>query len=218
MLNLNDNDRKELSRKYGRTVKTITNYGLSVEADMFLNKDRLVFSAHLNGQNIESKDGNKVEEWIARQLKDACQLEWIPVICVLDTQTDSHSWNTRKLDLHQISIDVHRFNVAVLPDKTLRAVEWDVPDDKRLTSQSSPFHWAGKASDKAVVVDGKIKLPVHDKHSHILPYSESLWTGLNELMVGIDHLRNQLHNLLKSDSGIIKLESVGSKILKLLTE
>lgn len=216
MKNLNDKDRKELARKYGRVIKTVDIYKLGVCADVFLQKDGMQFSAHLNGQYKASHDGKEVEKWLLAQLKAVATLEWVPVICVLDAETGSVNWSGRELELHQIAIDVHRFFVAALPDGSVRAVEWDVPENNRLMSQKVPYNWIRNGAIDNVVDGGKIVLPLHNESSHILPYSEKLWHGLNELMRGIDSLRTKLHVLLNDDAGLLRLENIGARIMNLL--
>jgi hypothetical protein len=217
MINLNDADRREYGRKLGKVVKVVGLHYLGVEADIYFNKDTMIFSARLNGEFFQSKNGIDVENWLIEQLKAANNLDWIPVICVLDTEHGSYRYNNRDLELHQIAIDVSRFYVAALPDGTIRAVDWDTPKSKRNQHQSTAHTWPSR-TDKAVMVDGKIKLPANDEQTYILAYTEELWVGLNELMVSIDKLRNKLHQMLKSDDGIKKIATVGQSMMKLLTD
>jgi hypothetical protein len=217
MLNLNDKDRREWSRTHGRVASKVQNFKLQVEADIFLSREDLIFSAHLNGKSMQSKDGQAVRKWLEQQLEDACALVWIPVICVLDAEPRNCTYNTRKLQLHDVSVDINRFYVAALPDGSVRSVDWEVSEAERLTAHGGPYAWVGHEA-KTMMVDGKVRLPQHDEHLHLLPYTEALWAGLNELMTGIDRLRIRLHVMLRSDAGLAKLNTVGAQMLKLLGE
>lgn len=223
MINLNDNDRKQLSREYGKVVDTVTFLKGGVCADVFLNKDGMRFSAHINGQFQFSKDGNAVKEWLHKQLEASCALDWVPVIMVIDVgdRDTDFTYGSRKLDLTKsISVDVSRYYVAALKDGSVRAVSWGVPKDKRLTSHDTPYRWIGSGTNNKVRIgtDGKMLLPLHEKDFHIIAYTEELWEGLQQLLKGIDQLSLRLHQMLRTDEGRARLQDVGSRMVKLLTQ
>lgn len=218
MKNLNDDNRKELSRKYGRVIKTVPFYKGGVSADIFFRKDDMQFSAHLNADRFISTEGGAVEKWVEAALKHAVELVWIPVICVLDVGSDSYNYAGCTLELHSISMDVSRFYVAAMPDGTVRSVTWDVKPEARLTSQSTPYAWVRDRSIYSGLGESKITLPLHDDTTHVLPYSEALWLGLNEILIGVDQLRKRIEGLLTQDEGLNKIISLGARSCLLLQE
>ena len=217
LLNVNSENRREVTRRMGRVIDHVEFRPGGVCCDIFLEKSSLTFGAVIHGREKYSKDGEEVKKWAYDVLKENCNLLWLPVISVLDVGErgpSDYSYNSRQLELHEIKIDLHRFYVAAMANGAIRSVEWEVPAEKRLTSQKTPAIWVSR-DDKLVVKDGKIE-PLHEEQTHILPYSEELWQGLQQLCKSIDLLQSKLHGLLKTEEGVLKLQNVGADVMRLL--
>lgn len=218
MLNVNAEKRRELSRQYGKVIDEVTFIPGGICCDIYLDKEDMVFTASI-GESVErKKDGVQVRNWAYEQLKAISTLTWLPVISVLDvgeSNSTKYQYNGLKLDLHEIKIDLNRFYVASLPNGEVRTVAWDVPVERRMTRQGGPNIWVGR--NTPFQLDGGKVVPMHSGDTHILPYSEELWEGLQQLCKGIDELRSRLHLLIEDKEGVTKLIEVGRNFSRLLS-
>lgn len=98
----------------------------------------------------------------------------------------------------------------------VRAVDWNIPEEKRLTSHSAPSIWVER--DCAVEIENGAIKPIHNDNIHILPYTEELWEGLQQLCTGIDELHRKLHVLLQTPCGLDQIRVLGSSVLGLLSD
>lgn len=220
LLNVNKEKRRELSREHGKVVDEVRFHEGGVCCDIYLDKDSMVFTAEISEQRFCDAEGHKVKAWAREQLKRVCALTWLPVISVLDVgeggRSREYHYSSRRLELHEISIDVYRFYVAQLANGGVRAVDWDTPPEKRLTSHCAPPIWV-RGEDRLKIEGGRVQA-LHEDNIHILPYTEDLWAGLQQLCKGIDALSKKLHQLIKSDDGLLKLQNVGAGVLRLLND
>jgi len=218
MHNVNADERRDLSKMHGSAIDRVIFRPGGISCDIYLDKDEMVFSAHIGGVSHKSKDGSEVRHWALDVLTKSTKLTWYPVISVIDVGEGgrNYQYGRRKLELHEISIDIHRFHVAWLPNGGVRSVEWDTPESARVACRNGPSIWVTK-EDKLNIKDGEV-VAMHDEHVHILPYSKPMWAGLIKLCQGIDSLRGKLHNLLMEDEGLTKLQDIGAGFLHLIED
>lgn len=213
MKNVIADRKKELARKHGREVDEVRYYPGGLSTSIFMDKESFEFTSVVGNEVFTDVDGAKVRRWAHAQLKTACEVKWVPVIIVLDVGSDEYNYCGRTLELHNLSIDVCRIWVCELPGGGKQTATWDVPEEKRLESHGTPHAWARAVNGEELSLD---KLPAHDKNVHVLPYSEEMWSGLNQIVEGIDKFTVKLHALLRSKDGQQKVINLGSRMLGLL--
>ncbi len=216
--NVNADQRRDLAKIHGSAIDRVIFRPGGISCDIYLDKDEMMFSAHIGGTSFKSKNGSEVRSWALDVLTKSTKLTWYPVISVLDVGEGgrNYTYGRRKLSLHEISIDIYRFHVAWLPNGGMRSVEWDTPEDARVACRTGPSIWVSR-EDKLVIKDGAV-VALHDDHVHILPYSDAMWAGLIKLCEGIDALRGKLHNLLMEKEGLLKLQDIGANFLHLIED
>lgn len=211
LVNINEDQKRDLARKRGRAIKTIDHFDGGICCSLFFNSQTFDFSAKVGTESFTSKDGAQVELWAVEAMKGIASLNWVPVIFVFDASdgVGSYNYGGRELQRHTIQLDVCRYYLAQLPNGAVVQSDWETKPKER-NARNHVWHWVEAVEG----VPAKLEdLPLREDSFHILPYSEELWLSLNKVCAGIDTLADQLNELVGTDKGRAKLALIGERLL-----
>jgi hypothetical protein len=177
-----------------------------------------VFRARLSDAVIEAESQKEVERKLKEHLDATMQIEWQKVLALTpdEAMTVKSLWAS-------IGIHFKRFEVGRHPDGRLLKREWERPPTVFFTGTvSNPpripsnFYWDTKR-------DGEWALPTTSKRmnggsvqTYYFPYTEEMWTGLEEVQKRIEELRDRLMEFLGEEAGYEQIALMGAQILKAL--
>lgn len=199
--------------KLGKQVDTVMHRAAGLSTPLYWNKDTCAFGVFLANEAYQNKDAEAVKKYASDAMKVMGTLSWTPVILIMDlVEPGSYHYSNKRLEQHEISFHFDRFYAADMPDGSVRAIEWDVPEAKRTTSFTNVYCWT----------DGKktTDLPYKSENGQyfFFPYTEELWTGVKGLADGIDQLRKKFRQLLHKDDVQQIIAGAGARMLTMLTD
>lgn len=200
-------------------IDTVKDDQTGVSVDIHLNKKSLEFSAEFADFSITDKDGDKVRREVIKAIRERAALVWTPVIYAVQAHQLGlivHENVIRPEEQReQMNLEIERFYVARKADGRWIRAEWDCPVDQRM----SRTKWANEIPDGASDICYTIKddrgLPYGRptiKGKYLLPYDESLWNGLLEVIWQMKGIRELVVSLLSNEQGIAQLSAIGNGI------
>ena len=174
--------------------------------EIMLDRNQKTFFADFYGEKIEGKTFEEVRNKVRIAADNAVQLEWIPIIEIEVDDPNRWSWNKNgdeRQSFFKVTID--RYYVAKTPQKGWIRTNWENKKEDRL-KYYKPVYFGDHDYDSVV-------FPCHHGLEHWMPYTEELWTGLNELLNSIVRARDKLVELVKDERSIKQIEGVGASIL-----
>lgn len=207
-------------------VETIKHDRAGIEVVIYLDRESKDFFADFSGERFSGDTAAKVKMSVCSAIVDSLNWEWKPAIKVY--KPIHHGQNDTNASL---SINIERFYWARRNDGKNLTSSWSMPNFIRdRNTMASVFHW----DDRCV----EFNLPCTNSHirskdfygkthdlllekptepdTFYIPYSEDLWTGLNQIIQALHTLDNRLKEMIGSDEGIKTLQMVGQQLIGLM--
>jgi hypothetical protein len=184
------------------------------KVEMFLDRNDHTFFAEFGGAKYYGVSKVELEGHLRTAVKEAVEIEWAPAIEVRRLEPSYYSTQDRTADPSFVGFRLHRFYYGRLKDGTWVTAPFDCPENMRVSFQRN----LGWGRDK------EFTLPCHRQgHSglpdtYYLPYEETTWAALSQLVENIRTVRRKLEEMLSSDDGIGQLvkaitAGMGTKML-----
>lgn len=189
----------------GEVIEPKTGQVISIHLD----REHMEFLAFVGSEAYACKDGAVLRRDIISIARAAANLSWFPVIEINVGDSSEHRGHRGK-QIHYATVQLafDRFYLARPHDdaERMRICDWEVPEDQRLLKSDSS--WFDK---------DKFRLPYRpsDK-THILEYSEDLYSSIEFLWESIKVLDNRVRGLIATPRGnLLLMEAAKSKSLLL---
>lgn len=188
-------------------VSKVNHRGSGVEVPIYLDRNELDFFADFGGQRFRTGSAKDLRRELWMTIDVSTHLEWQPVIevkelCPFATRADGF-----------VGFEAVRFLWARRHDGTLARVEWR---DKDVADK----YQHAKTMTVQVQMQEEFEPPYRDSQARVatvyLPYTPSLWAGVQELGRGISVLKERLTELLMTEEGQARLAEVGQAMTKAL--
>lgn len=188
-------------------VSEVKHRGSGVVVPIHLDRNELDFFADFGGQRFRAGAAKELRRELWLIIDESIRLEWHPVIEVkalrpFATRSDGF-----------VGFETERFLWARRHDGTLARIGWSQKDvaDKYRHAKTMPAR---------VKMQEEFDPPYRDDQARVatvyLPYTDDLWVGLQELVMGVSVLKDRLTELLLTKEGQARLAEVGQAMVKAL--
>jgi hypothetical protein len=200
--------------KKPKQVDTIIHQKSKIRVPLYFNESNLEFTASYQGQHFMGSDGVKIKSAVWKAIDKSIEIDWTPIITVYPVEPFNSYQGEHS---SYVGLKMKRSYVGYLktgdrPDE-MREMDWSYMETGNNTDISHVQFSHGFS------FKGKFEPPCHEgtgiSGSFYLPYSESTWLGLEELISRINELRVRLYDMLTTDEGILAISEAGSRGLLL---
>jgi hypothetical protein len=190
----------------GKQVDEIPYYAGGVKAPLYWNKADTQFGVLIAGQCFQHTSAEVVKNKALELLKALTQVQWVPVILVMNIEDTTSRWvNNKELKQHGLLVHFDRFWAGYIADRQVRTAPWNTPEDQRMDKANYAYSWPKDYTIEA--------LPFKQADDWYFPHSELLWTGLVGIAQALEELKGRLQTLLDSKDAQKTIEAAGASML-----
>jgi len=190
----------------GKQVDEVIWYAGGLKTPLYWNKEDTRFGVLIANERFQHTDANVVKKRAMELLKALSQVQWVPIILVMNIEDRTHRFvNTKELKQHGLLVHFDRFWAGNLLDGQVRTAPWNTPEDQRMDKACYAYSWPKNFSIEA--------LPFKEANDWYFPHSELLWTGLVGVAQALEELKARLQHLLDSKDAQKTIEAAGANML-----
>lgn len=186
------------------------------QIQMFLDRNNKRFFFEYQGQRVETAEFKDLPGLAQKALVAARNLEWQSIIFV--SYEKRSTWDQGPL-WPLAKIQFERFQWAYRRDghlmrRSLRWIENGSWSTNKGWAYGGPEFWGWNRN--LPKGEGLFNPPVYSDTAAWLPYTEELWTGLNQIKAAIEQIEKRIKEIVTTPEGTEMLLNAGESLLRFL--